>query len=92
METLQDVPFARKMCLLSVGFIAHKPLEATTWLWSNLPWKLLKFCDCKACERESCWVGHWGMLFFCSVSDDEQTTVIFWSGQWKGVSLQCRYY
>jgi hypothetical protein len=28
METLQDVPFARKMCLLSVGFMTHKPLEA----------------------------------------------------------------
>jgi hypothetical protein len=30
METLQEVPFARKMCLLSVGFMTHKPLEATT--------------------------------------------------------------
>jgi len=92
METLQDVPFARKMWLLSVGFMAHKPLEVIIWLWNNIPWKLLEFCDCKASERENCWVGHQGMLFFCSVSEDKQTMVIFWTGQCKGVSLQCRYY
>jgi hypothetical protein len=40
METLQDVPFAGKMCVLSVGFMTHKPSEATIWLWSNLPLKI----------------------------------------------------
>jgi hypothetical protein len=38
METLEDVPFARKMWLLSVGFMTHKPLEATicvrSWFWT----------------------------------------------------------
>jgi hypothetical protein len=58
METLQDVSFSRKTCLLSVGFMIHIPLEATIWLWSNLPWKLLEFCEFWASERENCWVGH----------------------------------
>jgi hypothetical protein len=43
--------------LLSVGFMIHIPLEAI-WPWSNLPWKLLEFCEFWASERENCWVGH----------------------------------